>query len=74
MQRHDLTPTVSPIPIALPASVPPALFQLVLTPPSSGANIAASTALSIIEHYRPGNNAAAQSTKLEKYVSLRIGL
>ncbi|GFS97429.1 hypothetical protein TNCV_733601 [Trichonephila clavipes] len=40
-QRHDLTPTVSPIPIALPASVPPALFQLVSTPPSSGANITA---------------------------------
>ncbi|GFT86010.1 spaetzle domain-containing protein [Trichonephila clavipes] len=38
-QRHDLTPTVSPIPITLPASVPTVLFQLVLTPPSSEANI-----------------------------------
>ncbi|GFV81644.1 hypothetical protein TNCV_1703011 [Trichonephila clavipes] len=45
MQKHDVTPTVSPIPIALSASVPPALLQLVLTPPSSGPNIIASTAL-----------------------------
>ncbi|GFX12739.1 transposable element Tcb1 transposase [Trichonephila clavipes] len=49
-QRHHLTPTVSPIPLALPKSV-----QLVLNPPSSGANIIVSTALPVIVHYRPVN-------------------
>ncbi|GFX28184.1 hypothetical protein TNCV_425111 [Trichonephila clavipes] len=46
-------------PIALPVSAPPALFQLVLTPPSSRADITASTALPVMEHDRPSNNAVA---------------
>ncbi|GFT26630.1 hypothetical protein TNCV_3604401 [Trichonephila clavipes] len=53
-QRHDLTPKVSPIPIASPASVPPALFQLVSTQPSSGVNINACN-----KHYPPSYTAEA---------------
>ncbi|GFS73224.1 pol polyprotein [Trichonephila clavipes] len=56
-------------PIALPAPVPPALLQLLLTLPSSGENIIASTALPVIEHYRPGNNAAARRSSLSMAVT-----